>query len=116
MKRHFNNVEWKKLKQSVDMRELKLKLKKFKNLVLDGETQFIDGDFTSLAGLAQINKKIEEHQAQLNPMGELKFKNFSKFISAQDTFKGLKKKSLPLVHVSNVHGSAQKPDLKYSIS
>ena len=60
LKKNFNNVEWKKLRESVGMIELKTKLKKYKNLVLDGENKMIDGDFTSLAGLDLINKKIEE--------------------------------------------------------
>lgn len=106
LKKNFHNIEWKKLKESVTMQELKKKLKKYKNLVLDGdnEKKFIDGDFTSLEGLSMINKKISDHQADLDPLGNMKFKNFSKFISAQDTFKGLKKKSLPAVHVTSDGG------------
>ena len=53
LKKNFNNVEWKKLKKSVGMDGLKRKLKQYKNLVLDenGDNKFLEGDFTSLAGL-----------------------------------------------------------------
>ena len=36
-KRHFNHVEWEKIKSEVDMHELRNSLKRFKNLKVEGD-------------------------------------------------------------------------------
>ena len=56
-KRHFNHVEWSKLRKDIDMRELKDSLKRFASLKIeDAELHHMD----NLGHLKHINQKITE--------------------------------------------------------
>ena len=89
-KKHFNHIEWHKLKDSVKMIELKDKLKRYKNLELEGTDNVLD-DFDPLdPQLQKINKKIEAATEKIEDSHFNKFKNIEK-MSSGETFKGQKR-------------------------
>lgn len=81
------------------MNELKASLKQYKNLYLDGDGEVIEGDFNSIVGLEKINKKISQHNQNIDPHSN--FKNAGKLISSHGTFKGVKKKDKNIVPMYN---------------
>ena len=59
-KRHFNAVEWPKLKESIKMINLQDRLKRFKHLHLEGDRKEFDPDqnFDKMGRLQDLNEKI----------------------------------------------------------
>jgi NhaP-type Na+/H+ or K+/H+ antiporter len=64
-KRHFNNVDWTKLRQDVHLVNLVKRLNKFEKLEIEGVNVDFgdqDRDFNPISHLLEINKKISDSQ------------------------------------------------------
>ena len=62
-KRHYNNVDWTKLRDDVHLVDLVKRLDKFDKLEIDGVDVQIgtqDQDFNPISHLLEINKKISD--------------------------------------------------------
>mmetsp|Transcript_29366 Transcript_29366/g.44332 ORF Transcript_29366/g.44332 Transcript_29366/m.44332 type:complete len:110 (+) Transcript_29366:1886-2215(+) len=87
-KRHFNHVDWVKMKDNVRLQDLKNRLKRYQNLHLEGN----DINQPETLGVTTINSKIAQAEQEMTkPLADLK--NLEKMVSGE-TFKGQKRKSI----------------------
>jgi hypothetical protein len=89
--RHFSNVDWDILKEDVNLKEIKEKFRRFKNLHIDGNMDHTMVGLKKFDLMDNMNEKINKHA----PVGGPDLP--ANFISAKDTFKSMaSKKSLTL--------------------
>lgn len=98
--KHFDKVDWKKVKESVSMTGVKEKLKNFKNLHLDGEQAMLDFAINNDIEFQNLDQRIKQAESMSATGSVIQKKvpsalenitNMHKFENANETFKGLKK-------------------------